>query len=80
MANPAKNSAKDLLDENIFYKFELEHFKPTYICKEKNNFLRIFKSFKSAKNWVPKSTNHQNILETQIATPQSATFAESPQI
>jgi hypothetical protein len=78
VVTPAKNSVKVLLDKIIFYKFELQNFKPIFV-RRKTIFWGFSKVLSPQKVGSPNlCTNHQNILDPQIATPQSATFAESP--
>ncbi len=52
-----------------------------YICKGKNYVFAVCRGFK-ASNWVRKSQIRKllKVYGPQIANPQSATFAEGPQI
>jgi hypothetical protein len=67
VANTAKNSDKDLLDENIFFKFELEHFNPTFV-RRKTIFLRIFKKLGPQIHKSPKYIGSAN---RNSASPQT---------
>jgi hypothetical protein len=79
VANQAKNSAKDLLDEIIFfYKFEGEHFNPIFV--RRNLFFADFQKFQLRKKLGSRIHKSPKYIGSAIAIPQSGTFAESPQI